>query len=168
MGEDDSPPAQMMAKMFGDGLTYRWAFAGGNCVYTIGPESDKVIRELIDQVNAGGPKGTGSEILAAMEAIPDSSTADVVGTFNLVRYMRLVAGFIASAEGVEIPGVDISTKSNVAFAGRTTQAGNLSFQIVMPKEHLIETKSVFEKVIPKIKEQERLKREKQKAQANNL
>jgi hypothetical protein len=166
MGEEDSPPAKMMAKIFGDGIKYRWAFAAGHCVYTIGPASDQMIRELIDKVKAGGPKETGSEIRTAMEAISDNQKADAVGTFNFVRYMQLVAGFIASAEGVEIPEIDVQTESNIAFAGRTTEAGNLKFQLVMPKEHLLETKSIFENVIPKIKEQERLKREKQKTQYN--
>jgi ABC-type nitrate/sulfonate/bicarbonate transport system ATPase subunit len=84
--------------------------------------------------------------------------------------MQMVAGFIASAAEVDVPQVDTPTESNIAFAGRTTEAGNLAFQIVMPKAHLIETKSVFENVIQKIKEQERLKRQKQKekAQANNM
>ena len=69
-----------------------------------------------------------------------------------------------------MPELDTPTESNVAFAGRTTEAGNLAFQIVMPKEHLLETKSVFEKVIPKIEEQQRLRREKrkEKAQAKNI
>lgn len=168
MREEDTPPAQMIAKTFGDGLKYRWAFAAGKCVYALGPDSDNTIRELIDQVNAGGPKETGSEIRAALQEVADVDKADVIGTFNLVRYMQLVAGFIATVEGVEIPEIDMPTKSNVAFAGRTTEAGSLSFQVVMPKEHLLETKSVFEKVIPKIKEQERIKREKQKAQAKNM
>jgi hypothetical protein len=33
MGEEDAPQAQMIKEMFGDGLDYRWAFVGGNCVY---------------------------------------------------------------------------------------------------------------------------------------
>ncbi|MHC4538412.1 MAG: hypothetical protein ACYS74_01360 [Planctomycetota bacterium] len=65
MGEEDAPPAQMLAKMFGDGLTYRWAFTAGHCVYTLGSDADNMIRELIDQVKAGGPRQTGSETRAA-------------------------------------------------------------------------------------------------------
>jgi ABC-type nitrate/sulfonate/bicarbonate transport system ATPase subunit len=69
-----------------------------------------------------------------------------------------------------MPELDTPTESNIAFAGRTTEAGNLAFQIVMPKKHMLETKSVFENIIPKIKEQEQQKRQKQKekAQANNI
>jgi len=47
--------SKMFERMFGDGLDYRWAFAKGNCVYTLGGDADGMIRELIDQVRAGGP-----------------------------------------------------------------------------------------------------------------
>jgi hypothetical protein len=170
MEDEDSPTAQMLGKMFGDGLEYRWAFTPGRCVYTLGPDADGMIRELIDQVKAGGPKQVGSQMKAALAALGDGDKADVVGTFNLVRYMQMIAGFMATAAEAEMPKFDAPTESNIAFAGRTTEAGNLTFQIVMPKQHLLETKSVFEDIIPKIKEQERLKREKkkEKAQANNI
>jgi hypothetical protein len=168
MGDGDSPPAQMLAKMFGDGLQYRWAFVPGHCVYTLGPDADGMIRELIDQVRAGGPEQVGSQMQDALELLGDSDKADVVGTFNFVRYMQMVAGFMVTAADAEMPEFDAPTGSNIAFAGRTTEAGNLAFQIVMPKEHLIETKSIFEKVIPKIEEQQRLQRQKREAQAKNM
>jgi hypothetical protein len=170
MGDEDSPTAQMLGKMFGDGLKYRWAFTPGRCVYTLGPDADGMIRELIDQVKAGGPKQVGSQMKAALDVLGDGDKADVVGTFNLVRYMQMVAGFMATAAEADMPKFDAPTESNVVFAGRTTEAGNLTFQIVMPKQHLLETKSVFEKIIPKIQEQQRLQRQKQKekAQANNI
>ncbi len=158
MGGDGAMLAEMskmLEKMFGDGLDYQWAFAKGNCVYTVGGDADGTIRELIDQVRAGGPKRVGSQMKAALEVLDDSDKADVVGTFNFVRYMHLVAGFMATATGAEMPQVDTPTESNIAFAGRTTEAGNLVLQIVMPKEHLLETKSVFENVIQKIEQQKR-------------
>ena len=168
-GGDDAMQAEMskmLERMFGDGLDYRWAFEKGNCVYTLGGDADGMIRELIDQVRAGGPKQVGSQMKAALEVLGNSDKADVVGTFNFVRYMQMVAGFIASAAGAEMPPINTPTASNIAFAGRTTEAGNLAFQIVMPKEHLLETKSIFEDVIPKIEEQKR--KQKEKAQANNM
>ncbi len=79
-------------------------------------------------------------------------------------------GFMPLPEGVDTTQLKVATKSNVAFAGRTTEEGKLAMQIVLPKEHLLEIKSVFENIIPKIKEQERLQKEKQKekAQANSI
>jgi len=169
-GEMQAEMSKMFEKLFGDGLDYRWAFEKGNCVYTFGGDADGMIRELIDQVRAGGPKQIGSQMKEALEVLGNGDKADVVGTFNFVRYMQMAAGFMAAAGEVDLPKLDTPTESNIAFAGRTTEAGNLAFQIVMPKEHLLETKSVFENVFQKIKEQERLKRQKQKekAQANNI
>lgn len=168
MGDEDTPPAQMLAKMFGDGLKYRWAFAAGNCVYTIGSDADDTIRELIDQVNAGGPAQTGSEIRAALESIPDGEQADGIGTFNYVRMLNMAMGFMPLPGGPGAVELNVPTKSNVAFAGRTTAEGNLKVQWVLPGEHLLEIKSAFDTLIPKIKEQERLQREKQKTQANDI
>jgi hypothetical protein len=168
-GGDDSMQTQMFEKMFGDGLDYRWAFEKGNCVYTVGSDADGTIRELIDQVRAGGPKQVDSaEIKAALEAIGDSDKADAVGTLNYVRVINMAFGFMPLPEDFDTTQLKVSSKSNVAFAGRTTEEGKLALQIVLPREHLLEIKSVFENIIPKIKEQERLQREKQKekAQAN--
>ena len=165
-GEMQAEMSKMFEKIFGDGLDYRWAFEKGTCVYTLGSDADGMIRELIDQVRAGGPKQIGSQMKAALEVLSNGDKADVVGTFNFVRYMQMVGGFMASAAGADMPQVDTQTESNIAFAGRTTEAGNLAFQIVMPKEHLLETKSVFENVIQKIEEQQR--KQKEKAQANNM
>jgi hypothetical protein len=62
MGDEDSPQSQMLKKIWGDALDYRWALLDGYCVYSIGGNTDKTIRELIDQVKAGGPKKIGSEM----------------------------------------------------------------------------------------------------------
>ncbi|MHC4119785.1 MAG: hypothetical protein ACYSWO_19990 [Planctomycetota bacterium] len=165
MGGDDTMQAKMIEEMFGDGLEYRWAFASGNCVYTVGGDADGMIRELIDQVMAGGPKEVGSEMKAALAAIDDSDQADVVGTLNYARAIRMGFNFMPLPEGVERPKVTAETRSNIAFAGRTTDEGKLAMQIVLPKDHLLEIKSVFDSIIPQIKEQERLQREKQKEKA---
>jgi hypothetical protein len=168
IAQDDSPPAQMLAKMLGEGLKYRWAFAADKCVYALGPDSDKVIRELIDQVKAGGPKGVGSEMKAALEAVGGAAKADVVGTINYARAISMAFGFMPLPEGFDRSELKVQSRSNIAFAGRTTEAGNLSLQVVMPKEHLLEIKSLFEKVIPKIEEQQRKLRQERKAQARNM
>jgi len=165
-GEMQAEMSKMFEKLFGDGLDYKWAFAKGNCVYTLGGDADGMIRELIDQVRAGGPRQISSQTKAALDVLGDGDKADVVGTFNFVRYMELVAGFVAGAAEVDMPQVDVTTESNIAFSGRTTEAGNLTFKIVMPKTHLLETKSIFENVIKKIEEQQR--KQKEKAQARNI
>ena len=137
---------------------------------TFGSDADGTIRELIDQVRAGGPKQVSSEIRAALAAIDDSDKADVVGTLNYVRAINMVFGFMPFPGGVDMSDLKVESKSNIAFAGRTTDQGQLSLQIVLPKQHVLEIKSVFENIIPKIKEQEQKLKEEQKeeVQANNI
>ena len=143
-----------LERIFGDGLDYRWAFVKGHCVYTVGADPDKTIRELIDQVRAGGPKGIASEMKTAMDALDNSREADAVGTFNYVRMLDMALGFVLPSSDTDAPKIDISSKSNIAFAGRTTD-GIMTFQMVLPKEHLQEIKSAFEKLIPEIEKQHR-------------
>ncbi len=167
IGDEKSPQTEMIKKIYGDALDYRWAFVEGYCVYSIGGGADQTIRELIDQVKAGGPKEIGSEMKAAVEAIPNSRQADAVGTFNYVRMLNMVLGFMPLPEGASPPKLQVPTKSNVAFAGRTTADGKLEMQIALPKEHLVEIKSVFETLIPQIKKQEELQRQKQQEQSKD-
>jgi hypothetical protein len=154
MGQEDSPQGRMIEEMFGDGLDYRWALVDDYCVYAIGGDADKTIRQLIDQVRAGASKELGSEIKAALNAIPESGRADLVGTLNYVRMLNMVSAFMPMPDGANVPKIDVPTKSNIAFAGRSAEGG-MTFQIALPKQHLLEIKSAFEKFIPQIEQQQR-------------
>ena len=168
MGDEDSPQSQMLKIIWGDGLDYRWAFVDGYCTYSIGGDADKRIRELIDQVRAGGPKQIGTEMKAALKVIPDSNQADVIGTVNYVRVLNMALGFMPLPGDVDRAQLKVPTDSNVAFAGRTTAEGKMTLQMALPKKHLQEIKSAFENLILKIGEQEKLQRQKQKEQAKEI
>ena len=159
MGDEDSPQNQMLKRMFGDGLKYRLALVNNYCIYTIGENADKGIRELIDQVKSGHPKEIGSEMEAALDMIPNSKQAEVVGTYNYVRVLNLLPNMILGPDGADVPELKVPTKSNIAFAGGLDDR-KLTMQIAMPKTHLLEIKSAFETIIPHIKKQEELKRQK--------
>jgi hypothetical protein len=163
MGDEDSPQSQMLKKIWGDALDYRWALLDGYCVYSIGGNTDKTIRELIDQVKAGGPKKIGSEMKAALDAIPNSKQADCVGTLNYVRMLNMASVFMVMPGGEKFPQLDVSTKSNIAFASWDAD-GKTTLQIALPKQHLLEIKSAFEKLIPQIEQQEK-QQKKQKTTA---
>jgi hypothetical protein len=158
---EKSLQSQMLEKMFGDGLDYCWAFVNGNCVYTFGGDSDKMIHELIDQVKAGGPKKIGTEMKAAMDSIPGSEQADAVGTFNYVRMLNMVIPFFAG--DAEMPS-QVSTQAGIAFACRAIEDGKMKLQMVMPKKHLQEIQSAFKTLIPQIEKQQKEMMEKQRPQ----
>jgi hypothetical protein len=162
-GGGDDMQAQMFAKMFGDGLDYCWAFEKGNCLYTVGGDADKTIRQLIDQVRAGGPKKINAEMKAAMDSIPNIKQADAIGTINYARAIEMAFGFMPFPEGIDISQIKVQSSSNIAFAGRTTDEGKMAVSIVMPKKHLQEIQSVFKTVIPQIEKQQREMREKNRS-----
>jgi len=162
-GDGNEMQAKMFEKMFGDGLDYCWAFEKGNCLYTVGGDADKIIRQLIDQVRAGGPKKISTEMKAAMDAMPDSKQADAVGTLNYARVFEMAFGFMPLPEGVDMSQFKVESKSNIAFAGRTTDQGKMAVNIVMPKKHLQEIQSVFKTMIAQIEKQQKEMREKQRS-----
>ena len=161
MGDEEGPQNRMLKQIFGDGLDYRLAFVDNYCIYSIGGNADKGIRELIDQVKSGGPKEIGSEMKAALDVIPESKQAEAVGTYNYVRILNLLPNMILEPDGAGLPNLNVPTKSNVAFASGLDD-GKITMQIAMPKKHLLEIKSAFETIIPHIKKQEELKRQKRK------
>lgn len=152
MGEDESMQGQMMAKMFGEGFDYRWTFVEKYFIYTIGADADQTIRTLADQIRAGGPKGTSSEMKAVMKAIPESRQADVIGTFNYARMLNMALVLMVPVTDSDAPKPRITSNSNISFAGRTTD-GIMTFQIALPKTHLQDIKKAFETFIPEIEKQ---------------
>lgn len=166
MGDDNAPATAMIRKLYGDALDYRWAFVKGHCVYAIGGGADKVVRELIDQVQAGGPSGTKVQQFESQISNSGLSVAqaDAVGTLNYVRILNMALGAMPMPAGASGIKLDVPTASNIAFAGQTTADGVLSLQVVLPKSHLLEIQSAFKTLIPQIKKQEELQRQKQKEQ----
>ncbi len=170
LGDEKSPPTQMIRKLYGDALDYRWAFVKGYCVYAIGGGTDKTIRELIDQVQAGGPSATAVQKFESQisNAGLTVAQADAVGTFNYVRMLNMALAAMSMA-GAEGPAkLDVPTTSSLAFAGRTTAPGVLDVQLVLPKQHLVEIKSAFKTLITPIKKQQELEKQAQEKKAEGV
>jgi hypothetical protein len=140
--DPNSPQAQMIAAMYGGGLEYRWAMTDGLCVYGVGGDADSAIHGLVDRVKAGGPKEIASEMKAALALLPDAGKADVMGTFNYVRALKMLPAMTGAMMPVPMPQIDLPTKSNFVFAG---SVGNekVTIDIAIPKEHLAEIMAAF-------------------------
>ncbi|MFB0525227.1 MAG: redoxin domain-containing protein, partial [Phycisphaerae bacterium] len=143
--EPNSPQGQMINAMYGEGFEYRWAFVNGLFTAVMGGDVDSAIRELIDEVKAGGPKELAGEMKSALALIPGANKADFVGTYNILRWF----GIIGTMMPVPTPftQMDIPTKSNIAFAGRIGQ-GKMTFEIALPKEHLMEMMGMIQMMQP--------------------
>ena len=89
--DPNSRQSQMLQKMYGDGFEYRMATVDRLGLMAMGGDADAGIRKLIDQVKAGGPKQSSSEIKAALELLPEAKNADVICTFNYLRAFGAMA-----------------------------------------------------------------------------
>lgn len=128
-----SPQGQMISGMYGEGFDYRWALVDGLCVSAMGGDVNSAIRQMIDQVKAGGPKQIGAELNTALGLLPDANKADFVATYNLLRLFRM----IATMAPLPMPQMEIPTKSNIIAAGKVGE-GRVVLDIAVPKEHLAE------------------------------
>ena len=134
----NSPQAQMITSMYGDGFDYRWGIANGLFVCAISGDVNSTIRELIDQVKTDSPKQIGAEMIAALSLLPEASKADFVVTFNVLRFFNMVTSMVP----IPIPPMDVQTKSNIVIAGKAADGG-MVVKIAVPKQHLIEIMSAF-------------------------
>ncbi|MBN2180308.1 MAG: hypothetical protein JW715_00230 [Sedimentisphaerales bacterium] len=132
------PEAQMLDTMYGGGFDYRWGLTKGLFVCAVGGNVDSKIRELIDEVQAGGTKPIGDETKAAIALIPGADKADFMVTFNLLRLYRMITAMVP----MPLPQINAPTKSNIVVAGKGAD-GKLVVDIAIPKEHLTEIMGAF-------------------------
>lgn len=136
--EPDSEMDKMLEAMYGEGFDYRWAIVNKLALFAVGGDVDAEIRELIDQVKAGGPKKMASELQAARKLLATRGTGDFIGTFNLVRMIKMGMTMMSGMPGApSMPPIKLESKSNLAFTG-TFRNGKLTTKSVLPKEHIQE------------------------------
>jgi hypothetical protein len=134
----NSPQAQMITSMYGEGFDYQWGITEGLFVCAVSGDVNSTIRQLIDQVKAGGPKQIGAETKAAMSLLPEANKADFILTCNALRLFKMAT----TMTPMPIPPIDIQTSSNIAIAGRAAD-GRMVVNIAVPKQHLTEIMSAF-------------------------
>jgi len=145
--EPNSMYGKMIDQMYHGGFDFRYATVNGLWLCVFGADCNSTIRELIDQVKAGGPKETASEMALALEVLTEADKAEFVGTVNFIRYLNLVAGMLRGVQvgpmGQQILPVDVETNSNIPFAG-TVANGRIAVEIALPKQHILEAKAGLE------------------------
>ncbi len=134
----NSPEAQMIASMYGEGFVCKIAYVDKYYAMVMGGDTDAEIRQLIDQIKAGTKEPSG-EVNAAMGLLPDAKTMDIFGTFNMIRLMNMGMSFAPMP--ISIPFDQIPTKTNIAFAAKAAD-GKLTADIAIPKEHLTEIMAI--------------------------
>ncbi len=129
----NSPQAQMITSMYGEGFDYRWGMANGLFICAVSGDVDSTIRELIDQVKTDGPKQIGAEMKTALSLLPEENKTDFIVTFNVLRLFKMVTSMVP----IPIPPMDVQSKSNIVIAGRAADS-RMVVNMALPKQHLIE------------------------------
>jgi hypothetical protein len=138
--DPDSQEAQIIEKMYGDGFEYRWAIVDGLCVEAIAGDVEAAIKQLIDEVKAGGSSEPASDIKQAVAMLGDGSD-DFFGTFNVVRMLKMMS----VTPSFPVKDISVQSNSNIAFGGKIGN-GKILFKVAVPKAHITE---VMTAVIPK-------------------
>jgi hypothetical protein len=138
--DPNSPEAQIIEKMYGDGFEYRWATVDGLCVEAIAGDVEAAIRQLIDEVKAGGASEAATDIKQAVTMLGDGAD-DFFGTFNVVRMLKMMSVM----PSFPIPDISVESKSNIAFGGKIGD-GKVVLKVAVPKAHISE---VMTAVVPK-------------------
>lgn len=136
-GDGNSPEFQMLNNMYGRGISYRCAIVNGLWVSKISSDPNALYK-LIDQVKAGTPPATCSEMQKAFALIPDANSKDFIATYNYLRLFKMMKATMPAP----MPAVDVPTKSNLVFAAKL-RSGAVSVDIAVPKEHLAEIMSML-------------------------
>jgi len=128
------PDMQAMKMMFGEGFELRLATVNNLLVYTMGANPQQKIHALIDQVKAGGPTQTATEVQAALNLLPEARKVEVFGTYNFLRLMQLGMAFAP----VPMPAMEVSSQSGgITFSGDIGD-GKLVTNVAVPKQHALE------------------------------
>jgi len=131
--DPNSPEAQIIKSMFGDGLNAKYAFVNNLALYALGGDNTATINQLIDKTKSP-PLTTSEELKKAFSLIQGSENADVFATFNIIRIIKAVMSFIPTPTP-QIP--DIPTTSNIVLAAKTDN-GQMKFNVAVPKDHIKE------------------------------
>jgi len=149
MTDPNSPEGKMMTALYGQGMEGRFAIVNNLLIYTVAQDPGPLVRKLIDQVKGGAAQAVPSEVQAAMQLIPGSEKAGFFATYNYLRVLQMVTAIMP----LPIPRTAVQSQSNIAIAGRAA-GGNLSIDLALPKQHLVEIMTVFMQMQQKMQEQQ--------------
>ena len=136
-----------MEMMYGkQGLRYPMAITSDRFLLTMGPDAMNQLKALID---AKQPGPAAADVKTAMTLIPDNTRAEMVASVNLLKLMKglsEVGQQMMTQSGHQMPdfwqGVDPNTTSCMAAAA-FIENGRIREQLILPKEHLLETAKVM-------------------------
>ncbi|MGE5295727.1 MAG: hypothetical protein ACM3VT_12940 [Solirubrobacterales bacterium] len=135
----NSPEAQMISSMYGQGMNIRVAMVNNLILYAAAADPASAIHALIDQVKSPAANAqVPSEVQAATKLLPGSEKADFFVTYNILRQIQM----ISAVAPVPIPQIEAKSQSNIALAGNIAD-GKLGIQLAIPKQQVQELMGAF-------------------------
>jgi hypothetical protein len=125
------PASQMVAQMYGEGLTIKMGVVDGLLLYAMSAEPGDLLHQMIDHAKAGTPAAIPSGVRTAMGLIEGAGNADFFVTYNVARAMQ----FGMAMAGMPAP--QTPSQSAVAIAG-STDDGKMMVRLAVPKQHVSE------------------------------
>ena len=137
----------MATVIIGRPIDYRVAVVKGMCLGTFGDKSEAGIKAMIDDSKAGKPKTISAETKTALSLLPGAEKQDFFATYNYVKALSMAGPMLqAMIPGGAAPKINTESKSCLVFAGSMGK-GAMSFDIAVPKAHVMEIKSAFEQMM---------------------
>lgn len=144
---------KMIKAMYGDGFDYRFAVVKGMGLGTFGDKSEAGIKAMIDDAKAGKPKTISAETKSALALLPGAEKMDFFATYNYVRALAIAGPMMqAMIPGGAAPKINTESKSCLVFAGSMGK-GAMSFDVAVPKAHVLEIKAAFEQMMQQMQAQ---------------
>jgi hypothetical protein len=134
--------------MYGkQGLQYPMAVTSDRFLLAMGPDAMNQIKAMID---AKQPEPAAGDMKTALNIIPNNAGAEMVASVNILKLAKgmsdMMGQQMAAQSGREMPnfwqGIDPNTTSCMA-AATFVENGRVRGQLILPKEHLLETAKVM-------------------------
>jgi hypothetical protein len=135
-----SPQSKQIAAMYGSGLTVQMAVTDGFLVYALAGDPNAAIRDLIDQVKAGGPAKTGAETQTALQLIPGADKGSMFATINATRLTQM--GLAVSGVSASSSQSSVTSSSDLALASSCGD-GKMVLELAVPKQQVTEIMGVI-------------------------
>jgi len=87
--------------------------------------------------NAAPPAQMGPRIGMVTALLPQATTADAVGTYDLMQLGQMATAMIPMPLPIELPQNMPPSRSRITYAV-TVNAGNLALDLALPKQHVVE------------------------------
>jgi len=159
--DPNSPVKDMIDKMYGDGFEYRFSATEDLMLMAVGPDVDTSIRQMIDQAQSlPSDASAPPEFQAALDSVPNAQQAGFVATYNYIRILSAMPSLVPG-----MPVVAAQSQSNLVFAGHA-QNGIATLDIVVPKQHLMETIQYFMAMQMQVQQQAEQQRQQQEQEQN--